>query len=299
MDNLEKIRLRDFLVFTIGTAMYGWGLVNVNIPNHLAEGGLSGITLILRATLGLNPAYTTLLLNIPLMIIGYKILGRKSFVYTVYGVVALSAWIWVWQHFPTPPNLHNDLLISGLLAGAVAGTGSGLIYRFGGTTGGSDIVARIFEQKLSVPMGKTLFALDFIVLVASLIYVDLRQMMYTLIAAFIFAQVVNLIQQGAYSARVFMIFTQYPEEISHAIMEQLERGTSLLKAEGGYTHRDQLVVYAVVDPTEVNVVRQIIHQVDPKAFVSISTAQEQLGEGFSYLRPQTGFWKIFSSKKNA
>jgi uncharacterized membrane-anchored protein YitT (DUF2179 family) len=296
MENLEKVRLRDFIIFTIGTAMYGWALININIPNNLAEGGMSGITLILRALFGLDPAYTTLILNIPLLFIGYKILGRRSFIYTVYGVVALSAWMWLWQRVPTPPNLHNDMLISALLSGAIGGAGSGFIYRYGGTTGGSDVIARIFEQKLSIPMGKTLFGLDFVVLVASLTYIDILQMVYTLISAFIFAQVVNLIQQGAYTARVFMIFTSFPEEISHAIMEELERGTSLLKAEGGYTHRDQLVVYAVVDPSEVNIVRQIVSEIDPKAFVSISTAQEQLGEGFSYLRPRKNSLSAIFSK---
>ena len=115
-------------------------------------------------------------------------------------------------------------------------------------------------------------------------------MMYTLIASFVFAQVVGLTQQGAYTARSFMIFTDYPEEISHAIMHELERGTSLLKSEGGYSHREQRVVYAVVDPSEVSTVQHIIQEIDPKAFVSIFTAQEQLGEGFSYLRPKKKFF---------
>lgn len=134
-----------------------------------------------------------------------------------------------------------------------------------------------------------MFALDAVVLLLSLVYIDIVHMMYTLIASFVFAQVVGLTQQGAYAARSFMIFTDYPEEISHAIMDELERGTSLLKSEGGYSHREQRVVYAVVDPSEVNTVQHIIEEIDPKAFVSIFATQEQLGEGFSYLRPKKKF----------
>lgn len=281
----EKLRFRDFVIFTLGTAMYGWGLVNVNIPNHLAEGGLSGITLILRALLGINPALSTLILNIPLLLLGLRLLGRRALIYTLYGIGGLSFWLWFWQLHPMHLNLHHDLLISALLAGVFGGLGSGLIYRFGGTTGGTDVIARILEQKLNIPMGRTLFALDVVVLAASLVYINVVEMMYTVIAAFVFSQLVNFTEQGSYASRAFLIFTNQPEEISHAIMTELERGTSLLHAEGGYTHAAQKVVYAVVDPSEMNVVRRIIADIDPKAFVTIMDTQETLGEGFTYGQP--------------
>ncbi|QBC39389.1 YitT family protein [Leuconostoc mesenteroides] len=290
--NLERISIRDLIMIAIGTGMYGWGLINVNIPNDLTEGGISGITLILRALFNWNPAYTNLLLNFPLLFIGYRILGRRALIYTIWGIASLSFWLWLWQVVPTPPALHHDMLIAGIIAGIIAGFGLGIVFRFGGTSGGSDVVARIVEQKFSIPIGRTMFILDACVLLLSLVYIDIVHMMYTLIASFVFSQVVSMTQRGAYDARSFMIFTQYPEEMSHAIMDELDRGTSLLKAEGGYSHRDQRVVYAVVDPSEVSTVRRIVDQVDPKAFVSIFTTQEQLGEGFSYLRPKKSIFKL-------
>lgn len=290
--NLERISIRDLIMIAIGTGMYGWGLINVNIPNDLAEGGISGITLILRALFNWNPAYTNLLLNVPLLFIGYRILGRRALIYTIWGIASLSFWLWLWQVVPTPPALHHDMLIAGIIAGIIAGFGLGIVFRFGGTSGGSDVVARIVEQKFSIPIGRTMFILDACVLLLSLVYIDIVHMMYTLIASFVFSQVVSMTQRGVYDARSFMIFTQYPEEMSHAIMDEIDRGTSLLKAEGGYSHRDQRVVYAVVDPSEVSTVRRIVDQVDPKAFVSIFTTQEQLGEGFSYLRPKKSIFKL-------
>ncbi|WP_220739332.1 YitT family protein [Leuconostoc miyukkimchii] len=287
--NLSRISVKDILMISIGTGFYGWSLININIPNQLAEGGLSGITLILLALFNWNPAYSNLILNIPLLLIGYRVLGRRSLIYTIWGILTLSFWLFLWQRIPMPPALHHDMLIAGLLAGIISGIGLGIVFRFGGTSGGTDVIARIIEQKVGIQIGRTMFALDAVVLLMSLIYIDVIHMMYTLIASFVFAQVVGLTQQGAYTARSFMIFTDYPEEISHAIMDELERGTSLLKSEGGYSHREQRVVYAVVDPSEVNTVQHIIQEIDPKAFVSIFTAQEQLGEGFSYLRPKKRF----------
>lgn len=288
--NLERISIKDVIMIAIGTGLYGWGLINVNIPNRLAEGGISGITLILKALFNWNPAYTTFILNIPLLFIGYRILGRRALIYTIWGITSLSIWLYIWQVFPTPPALNQDMLIAGLIAGIVAGAGLGIVFRFGGTSGGTDVVARIMEQKFGIQIGRTMFALDAVVLLLSLAYIDIVHMMYTLIASFVFTQVLALTQQGAYTARSFMIFTDHPEEISHAIMAELERGTSLLKSEGGYSHREQRVVYAVVDPSEVNTVQHIIEEIDPKAFVSIFTAQEQLGEGFSYLRPKKKYF---------
>lgn len=204
--NLARISIKDIIMITIGTGFYGWSLININITNQLAEGGLSGITLILLALFNWNPAYTNLILNIPLLIIGYRVLGRRSLIYTIWGIISLSFWLYVWQKFPMPPALHHDMLIAGLLAGIMSGIGLGVVFRFGGTSGGTDVIARIMEQKLGIQIGRTMFALDVVVLLMSLIYIDVIHMMYTLIASFVFAQVVGLTQQGAYTCQIIYDF---------------------------------------------------------------------------------------------
>ena len=162
--NLARISIKDIIMIMIGTGFYGWSLININITNQLAEGGLSGITLILLALFNWNPAYTNLILNIPLLIIGYRVLGRRSLIYTIWGIISLSFWLYVWQKFPMPPALHHDMLIAGLLAGIMSGIGLGVVFRFGGTSGGTDVIARIMEQKLGIQIGRTMFALDAVVL---------------------------------------------------------------------------------------------------------------------------------------
>ena len=221
--------VKEVVMIMVGTSIYAFGLVYLNIANHLAEGGVSGITLILRALFGIDPAYSTLLINIPLILIGGKILGKRSLAYTVLGTVSLSAFLWIWQRVPLQINLQHDLLIVSLLAGLIAGTGSGLVYRMGGTTGGSDIIARILEKNYGISMGRSLLVLDVIVLLASLTYIDLKRMMYTLIVSYVFSRVIDSILDGGYSAKGILVVSNKNEEIAPLLMTGLERGVTFDK----------------------------------------------------------------------
>ena len=278
----QRVRLIDFLMITVGTALYAFGFVTVNIADRLAEGGIAGITLLLKFLVGVNPAFSTILINIPLLIIGYRYLGKRSLIYTIYGTLALSFWIWLWQLLPVSLNVHHDLFIAAILAGIIGGFGLGLVYRFNGTTGGTDIIARIFEKKKGTPMGQSLFALDVCVLVASLTYIDLRRMMYTLVCSFVFSRVVNFIQDGGYSARGIIIMTQHPDEISSEIMKTMDRGVTYLQTQGAYSKKEGKALYCVVSQSEVTEVKRIITKYDKRAFVSILDVNEVVGEGFTY-----------------
>ncbi|WP_338033957.1 YitT family protein [Ligilactobacillus araffinosus] len=269
-------------MITIGTALYAFGFVTVNIADRLAEGGIAGITLLLKFLVGVNPAFSTILINIPLLIIGYRYLGKRSLIYTIYGTLALSFWIWLWQLLPVSLNVHHDLFIAAILAGIIGGFGLGLVYRFNGTTGGTDIIARIFEKKKGAPMGQSLFALDVCVLVASLTYIDLRRMMYTLVCSFVFSRVVNFIQDGGYSARGIIIMTQHPDKISNEIMKTMDRGVTYLQTQGAYSKKEGKALYCVVSQSEVTEVKRIIAKYDKRAFVSILDVNEVIGEGFTY-----------------
>ena len=201
METTMTTRIKEILFIVVGTAIYAFGLVYLNIANHLAEGGVTGITLIIRALFGIDPAYTTLLINIPLILIGGKILGKRSFYYTILGTVCLSVFLWIWQRIPLQINLDHDLFIVSILAGLFAGFGSGLVYRNGGTTGGADVIARILEQKIGFTMGKSLLIFDIVVLICSLTYLDLKRMMYTLIVSFVFSKVVDVLSSGGYASQ--------------------------------------------------------------------------------------------------
>ncbi|EMF0101855.1 YitT family protein [Enterococcus hirae] len=283
--------VKEVVMIMVGTSIYAFGLVYLNIANHLAEGGVSGITLILRALFGIDPAYSTLLINIPLILIGGKILGKRSLAYTVLGTVSLSAFLWIWQRVPLQINLQHDLLIVSLLAGLIAGTGSGLVYRMGETTGGSDIIARILEKNYGISMGRSLLVLDVIVLLASLTYIDLKRMMYTLIVSYVFSRVIDSILDGGYSAKGILVVSNKNEEIAPLLMTGLERGVTFLSGEGGFSGHSKKIIYMVVSSSELNEVKRIVHEIDEKAFLSIINVHEVEGEGFTYLKPQSKLFK--------
>lgn len=285
---------RDLIFILLGTMIYGFGLIFLNIPNSLAEGGVSGITLILRALFGINPALSTLVLNIPIVILGGKILGKRSFYYTIIGTLALSAWLWFWQLIPLSIDIDHDLLIAALLAGLVAGLGSGMVYRVGATTGGSDVLARILEQKYGISIGRSLFFFDILVLTASLTYIDLKRMMYTLIFSYVFAHLVDAILDGGYSAKGILIISDKTDQMAPVLMEQLQRGVSFIKGEGGYSLIEKRILYMVVSAREVSEVKEIVHDLDEKAFISVINVHEVVGEGFTYKKPKN----ILFKKKN-
>lgn len=295
METSTSTRVKEIFFIVGGTAIYAFGLVYLNIANHLAEGGVTGITLIIRALFGIDPAYTTLLINIPLILIGGKILGKRSFYYTILGTVCLSIFLWIWQRVPFEINLDHDLFIVSLLAGLFAGFGSGLVYRYGGTTGGADVIARILEQKIGFTMGKSLLIFDVIVLLLSLTYLDLKRMMYTLIVSFVFSKVVDVLSSGGYAAKGVMIISNRNEEIAQILMDHLERGVTYIHGEGGFSSDLKKIIYIIVSPQEMNEVKKIIHTVDEKAFISISNVHDVVGEGFTYLKPQR---RKFFLKKN-
>ncbi|HJG21622.1 MAG TPA: YitT family protein [Enterococcus durans] len=289
MTSLKTIK--EIVLIIIGTSIYAFGLVYLNIANQLAEGGVSGITLILKALFGIDPAYSTLFINIPLILIGGKILGKRSLAYTVLGTLSLSVFLWIWQRVPLQINLQHDLLIVSLLAGLVAGIGSGLVYRMGGTTGGSDIIARILEKNYGISMGRSLLALDVIVLLASLSYIDLKRMMYTLIVSYVFSRVIDSILNGGYAAKGILVVSNKNEEIAPLLMTGLERGVTFLSGEGGFSGQSKKIIYIVVSSSEITEVKRIIHDIDEKAFVSVINVHEVEGEGFTYLKPQTKLLK--------
>ena len=283
--------VKEVVMIMVGTSIYAFGLVYLNIANHLAEGGVSGITLILRALFGIDPAYSTLLINIPLILIGGKILGKRSLAYTVLGTVSLSAFLWIWQRVPLQINLQHDLLIVSLLAGLIAGTGSGLVYRMGGTTGGSDIIARILEKNYGISMGRSLLVFDVIVLLASFPYIALNRMRYTLIVSYVVSRVIDSILDGGYSAKGILVVSNKNEEIAPLLMTGLERGVTFLSGEGGFSGHTKKIIYMVVSSSELNEVKRIVHEIDEKAFLSIINVHEVEGEGFTYLKPQTKLFK--------
>ncbi|EIJ78663.1 hypothetical protein PB1_13934 [Bacillus methanolicus PB1] len=276
------LKLNNILFILLGAAIFSFGIVNFNMQNNLAEGGFTGITLLLFFLFDLDPSYTNLILNIPLFFIGWKLLGRNVFLYTIIGTISVSVFLWIFQRFPVHMPLNNDMVLAALFAGVFIGIGLGIIFRFGGTTGGVDIIARLAHKYIGWSMGKTMFLFDAVVITLSLVfYLTYQEAMYTLVAVFVGARVIDFMQEGAYSARGAMIISDHNEEIADRILKEMDRGVTVLKGYGSFTKKEREVLYCVVAKNEIVKLKNVITSVDPHAFVSVSVVHDVLGEGFT------------------
>ncbi|PFN71217.1 YitT family protein [Bacillus cereus] len=281
----SKLKMRNIIFILIGSAIFSFGIVNINIENHLAEGGFTGITLLLYFLFKFDPSYSNLILNIPIFFIGWRLLGRTTFLYTLIGTFSVSLFLWIFQRYEVLNlhlNLQNDMTLAALFAGAFIGIGLGIIFKYGGTTGGVDIIARLAHKYVGWSMGKTMFMFDAVVIVVSILtYLSYREGMYTLVAVFIGAKVIDFIQEGAYAAKGATIISEKNDEIAAKILSEMERGATFLKAVGSYTKVERNVLYCVVAKNEIVKLKNIITSVDPHAFVAVSDVHDVVGEGFT------------------
>ncbi|MCG3418862.1 YitT family protein [Oceanobacillus jordanicus] len=276
------LKLKNILFILLGSAIFSFGIVHFNMQNNLGEGGFTGITLLLYFIWGWDPAITNILLNIPLFFIGWKFLGRNTFLYTIIGTSAVSVFLSIFQAYQFQIGLQNDMTLVALFAGVFIGVGLGIIFRFGGTTGGVDIIARLVNKYAGWSMGRTMFLFDFVVIATSVFAIlDLVEGMYTLVAVYVGARVIDFIQEGAYSAKGTTIISSQSEEIAGKILKEMDRGVTVLDGRGSFSGEKRDVLYCVVARNEIVRLKGIINSIDPHAFVAVSTVHDVLGEGFT------------------
>ena len=264
--------IKPTITIIFGAAIFAFGLTYFVVPHHLFEGGATGITLI-----------TYYLFNIPLFLLAWKIFGLRSLYSSLLGTIAVSVWLAIFEKIPLQFNLEGDLVVVALVAGVLLGVGLGVIFNAGGTTGGTDIVARILNKYTNISVGKLLFGLDFLILMLILIiFQDLRLVTYTLLFDFIVSRVIDLIGEGGYAGKGFMIITQKPMELADKINEELGRGVTFISGQGYYSQKDLKIIYCIVARNEIVKMKEMIHTVDPMAFITITEAHEILGEGFTF-----------------
>ncbi|MGN7409737.1 MULTISPECIES: YitT family protein [unclassified Sporosarcina] len=278
----KDIKFKNLFFIVLGAAIFSFGLVHFNIQNELAEGGFTGITLILFFAFKWDPAIMNLVLNIPMFIIGWRMLGKRIFTYTVVGTIAVSVFLKVFMKYQIDIHLEGDMFLVSLFAGIFIGVGLGIIFRFGGTTGGVDIIARLAQIHWGWSIGKTMFMFDAVVILVSwYVYLDHRSVMYTLVALFVGARVIDFVQEGAYAARGAFIISDHQDAIATKIALEMDRGVTVFKGYGHFTKADRSILYCVIAKNEIMRMKNIITSIDPHAFVSVSDVHDVMGEGFT------------------
>lgn len=270
--------VKELMGISLGAIVFAFGLNYFVIANRLAEGGLTGVALILYYLFGWAVGITYLTLNIPLFIIGWRLLGYEFAVKTVFGTAVASVAIEMTRMFQAP--MPEDLLLASLYGGSVMGFGLGLIFLFGGSTGGADIIARIVNHRWGLPIGRVLLVIDTAVISAVGFFFGRSVAMYTLVAVFVATRVIDFVQEGAYTAKAAMIISDRSDEIAKRVVEELERGATVFSGRGAYTAAEKNILYCVVSRTELIRLKSVVYDIDPKAFMIINEVHEVLGEGF-------------------
>lgn len=283
-------KFRDILAIIFGAGVFSFGIYFLVIPFHFYEGGATGVTLITYYLFKIPVSLMNLLINIPLFVLAWKLLGKKSLYLSLLGTFSVSAWLALFEAMPLSHRYHHfifeafkgDILLACIASGVVLGLGLGIIFNAGGTTGGTDILARIFNKYTSLTMGKLMLIVDAIVLITVVVvFQDVRTAMYTLFFILIATLVIDLIGEGGFAGKGFLIVTSKPEEIAKKVSDDLGRGVTFIRGMGYYSRKDLDIVYCVVSRNEMKQMKDIINQIDPFAFITISEAHEILGEGFT------------------
>jgi uncharacterized membrane-anchored protein YitT (DUF2179 family) len=247
------------------------------VPLKLAEGGVVGLGIILFHKFGIPLWVTTLGLNVPIMALGVKVKGWKLLWRSLVGVAAFSFFLGVTSGL-SPITSQTVLAI--VYGGITMGIGLGLVLRSGGTTGGTDILAIVAQQKFGFSVGTMVMAIDALVLLAAGITFSPESAMWSAMTLFISSKVVDLVQEGFYAAKGITIITTEPQAIARRIMDEVERGVTIMPGVGAWTGQPRSVLYTVVQRGELTRIKQIAYSIDSKAFVVVADVHEVLGEGF-------------------
>lgn len=280
MNNKILKYLKEYLIITVGCFFYAVSINYFFISNHLAEGGVAGICLILFYLFKLPVGIMYFVINIPLLIMGWKLVGRDFLFKTLYGTSCLSFLITLTETWKGP---SNDIMLGSIYGGVLIGIGLGLIFMVNGSTGGTDVVARILNRYFDIALGRTMLILDVVILGIAAIFFGKEIVMYTLISMTIVSKAIDYFQDGYTKAKGITIISSKSEEIKERIMNETGRGTTIIKGEGGFTGNEIDLLFCVVSKFEVTKVKTIVKETDSFAFLTISDVSEVLGEGFKAL----------------
>ncbi|MBR3771118.1 MAG: YitT family protein [Clostridium sp.] len=281
---MKELRWNKVLVTILGTVIMAAAINMVYEPMNMVVGGVSGFSIIVKRVTerfidgGIPLWFTNAAINIPLLIAAWMIVGpkfvKKTILATVVFTVALSI-------IPRYDLAQGDLLLSALYGGGLSGVGLGLVFRNGGSTGGTDLLGAILHKFFpNHPVSRLLLCIDSTIILLGACLFGLNHALYAIIAAYTMSKIMEMIIEGMTFAKLAYIICDDHDNMSKELMEQVDRGVTFIEAEGAYTNQEKRMIMCVVAPKEIARLKEIVHKIDPKAFLIISDVREVFGEGF-------------------
>ena len=274
-------RVKNIILIVFGSLLTSIGYDLFLVPQKITPGGVGGIAIVLynlfKFPFGLGYA----LLNIPIFILGMRKLGFRFGIKTILSIILIFLFSDFIHYVLKPPILTQDLLLSSLYGALLLGTGIGFVFRGGGSTGGTDILGRIINRYTGISTGISILLVDSIVIaIAGTTFKSFDIVLFSYIALFVSSKLVDMVLEGRDYARQAIITTTRGEKIINAITKRLNRGATLIKGIGGFTGKEKDVIFTVISIKETETLRNLVQEIDPEAFVVITTAHEVLGRGF-------------------
>ncbi len=279
--------LLDYFMVNLGTFITAAGIAVFLAPAKIASGGVSGISIIINYLSGFPIGMVMLAINIPIFLMGLKIFGKAYGFKTFFGTVMLSVYVDLITYLLPPTEKLVDFdkganyLLAPIYGGLLVGVGIGLIMKYGGSTGGTDIIAQILHKYTKVPVGTAMMMVDFIVLSSAALIFGFEKALYALIALYTMGVVINKMLEGVSHSKMVYIISDSFEEIRSIVLEDIGRGGSGIVAKGLYTNQERKMIMTVVGNKDIGILRELVKEVDSRAFIIISEVYEVLGEGFS------------------
>ena len=275
------LEIRYYIAIIIGGILAGLAFNMLILPNHIAPTGISGIAALVSRFTGVNMGVLVIAINIPLYLLSWKYLGLDFGIKSLVGTISLSISL---DYIPVPPIISDEPLLGAVFGGIALGAGLGIAFRNTGSTGGTDILAKLIAHFFpGRSIGNYVMALDVIVIVINGFAGENTAfvVLYSLICMFISSYVIDMLQNGAKSAKVYYIITTKGDEIAKRINSEVSRGVTKIKAVGAYTNEERTMLVCLVLRSETARLRRVVKQEDPMAFVYTVDAREVTGEGFN------------------
>ena len=279
--NLKNIK--SFIYTLFGTALTGFSVSVFLTPNKIVCGGVSGISTILYQTLKIAPGLTYAIINVFLLIIAVKILGKQFTIKTLFGTGMLSLFV---QLFSYLPPVTDNVFLAAFFGGTLYGFGIGIALASGASTGGTDILGRVIQHFLPrFPIGKLLLVVDGMVIIASLIvFKDTELVLFGVFALFFSSFCVDWLIRKLNVSKIVFLITDKGEEISKYLVSTSPRGVTLLKASGAYSSENKMMLFCAIKENEVPEFQKKVLNIDEKAFIVYSESQQIMGNGFYIYR---------------
>lgn len=272
-----KKRIIDILFLIVGAFFFSLAVNLFIIPNEFAEGGVTGISIILYYLYQWSPGLVNLILNGILLIVGYKFLDKTTTIYTIITVMFNSMFLHLTESWQIAAD---DLIVNAIFGGVFAGVGIGMIVRVGGTTAGSVIMAKIMHKYLDWNISYALLFFDLIVVFASFFMIGAQGVMLTVIMLYVGTKIMDFIVEGLNPKKAVTIVSNEQNKIAEQVNTIMERGVTVLYGRGYYTNSDKELLYIVISKQEVSVLKKIVKSVDKDAFITIHDVRDVFGEGF-------------------